>query len=223
MNDDVRSTIYGTIVLFLLVVAAWLSLIYISACGFTLSCIQAAPRVERTPIPTLIPVAHAEVQPGVSEAEFNKCQVGASDLIAAWARAGYSETEPFLFTDLQGRDCEGTLADIQPLFVENNLWGAQTIGCTSCHNAELTDRGVGLDLSSYDAISLGSRRVPEMTSPGTDIFGRGEWEESLLHEFLVNQGLTPEGHSPDVEPSNPILYVGQVVAGEGEVTVTPTP
>jgi hypothetical protein len=62
-----------------------------------------------------------------------------------------------------------------------------------------------------------------MTSPGTDIFGGGEWEESLLHEFLVNQGLTPQGHSPDVEPSNPILYVGQVVAGEGEVTVTPTP
>jgi hypothetical protein len=65
--------------------------------------------------------------------------------------------------------------------------------------------------------------VAESTSPGTDIFGGGEWEGSLLHEVLVNQGLSTQGHSPDVEPRIPILYVGQVVAAEGDVTATPTP
>jgi len=56
MNDDVRKVIYGTIIGFLLVVLSWLTLIYISACGFTLSCYRATPLVVRTPIPTLIPV-----------------------------------------------------------------------------------------------------------------------------------------------------------------------
>ncbi len=56
MNDDVRKVIYGTIIGFLVVVLSWLTLIYLSACGFTLSCNRAAPLVIRTPIPTLIPV-----------------------------------------------------------------------------------------------------------------------------------------------------------------------
>jgi hypothetical protein len=125
---------------------------------------------------------------------------------------------------MNGQNCEATFANIQPLFVENSIWFPGSLGCTSCHNAELTDRSGGLDLSSYEAISLGSRRVAESTSPGTDIFGGGEWENSLLREFLVEHGLTTQGHSPDVEPVNPILYVGQAVAdADAEVTATPTP
>ena len=127
----------------------------------------------------------------------NKCKVAATDLIGAWVSAGHTETEPFPFTDLNGQNCEGTFADIQPLFVENSLWFPGSLGCTSCHNADLTDRSAGLDLSSYEAISLGTRRVAEATSPGTDIFGGGDWEKSLLYEVLVNQGLTTQGHSPD--------------------------
>jgi mono/diheme cytochrome c family protein len=56
MNDDTRRLIYGTIIAFLLFIVFWLSLVYISACSFTLTCVQAAQLVERTPIPTLIPV-----------------------------------------------------------------------------------------------------------------------------------------------------------------------
>ena len=54
--NDVRKIIYGTIVLFLVVVISWLSLIYTAACGLTLTCRQAAPKLYGTPIPTLIPV-----------------------------------------------------------------------------------------------------------------------------------------------------------------------
>ena len=222
MSDDTRRLIYGTIVAFLVFISAWIGFIYISACGFTLNCVRGAPLVVRTPIPTLIPMEHSQAQTEEPVAEFNKCRVAAVDLIAAWVTAGHTESEPFPFTDLNGQDCEATFTDVQPLFVENSLWFPGSLGCTSCHNADLTERSAGLDLSSYEAISLGTRRVAEATSPGTDIFGGGEWEDSLLYEVLVNQGLTTQGHSPEVEPPQTILYVGQVLT-EADVTATPTP
>ena len=54
--NDVQKMIYGTISLFLVVVVSWISLIYVSACGLTLTCRRALPKVDRTPMPTLIPV-----------------------------------------------------------------------------------------------------------------------------------------------------------------------
>ncbi|HEX9331085.1 MAG TPA: hypothetical protein VF896_04290 [Anaerolineales bacterium] len=230
MNDDTRRLIYGTIIAFLLFIVFWLSIVYISACGFTLTCIQAAPLVERTPIPTLIPVKQAQ-QPAATAVEFNQqCKVAATDLIGAWISAGHPEKEPFPFTDLNGQSCEGTFADIQPLFVENSVWFPGSLGCTSCHNADLTDRSKGLDLSSYQAISLGTRRVAGSSSPGTDIFGGGDLQKSLLYQVLTKQGLTvltkngqaTQGHSPDAPPNQAIIYAGQLVA-EGNVTATPTP
>ncbi len=222
MNDDARRLIYGTIVAFLLFIVFWLSVVYISACGFTLTCIQGAPLVERTPIPTLIPVKGAQKSPATA-VEFNhQCKVAATDLIGAWISAGHPETESFPFTDLNGQDCQGTFADIQPLFVENSIWFPGSLGCSSCHNADLTDRSKGLDLSSYQAISLGTRRVAGASSPGTDIFGGGDLEKSLLYQVLTKQGLTVKGHSPDVPPNQAIIYASQVVS-EGEVTATPTP
>jgi hypothetical protein len=222
MNDDVRSTIYGTIVLFLLVVASWLGLIYISSCGFTLTCNQAVPRVDRTPIPTLIPAAHSESQPGQGEVtESSGCQVNAADLVGAWVIAEAPEAEPFPFTDVNGNPCEGTFAaDIQPLFVENSLWYKGAIGCVSCHNGDLTERSGGLDLTTYDAILLGSHREAGSTSTGNDILGGGTWETSSLHKVLVTQGFVPEGHSADATPVQLIIYAGQAT---DEATATPTP
>jgi hypothetical protein len=222
--NDVRKMIYGTIIGFFMLMAGWFSLIYISACGFTLTCYQASPLVIRTPIPTLIPAAHAEnggAENGTME--FNQCQVSATDLIGAWVTAGSPESEPFPFTDVSGNPCEGTFAeDIQHLFVENSLWFAGSLGCTSCHNAELTDRSGGLDLSSYQGILAGSNRSYE-GAKGTDILGDSNWESSALHEILIVQGLVPHGHSPDAPPISPVfLYAGQQMT-ETEVTATPTP
>jgi hypothetical protein len=222
MNDDTRGLIYGTIIAFLVFIVAWLGFVYLSACGFTVTCVQAAQLVERTPIPTLIPVKGSQPQPTQNVAGFNECKVAATDLIGAWVSAGHPETESFPFTDLSGQSCEGTFADIQPLFVENSIWFPGSLGCTSCHNADLTDRSAGLDLTSYEAISLGTRRVAGASSPGTDIFGDGDLEKSLLYQTLTTQGLVPQGHSPDAPPPSIILYAGQVVSGS-EVTPTPTP
>src|SRR6266496_5064475 len=189
MNDDTRRLIYGTIIAFLLFIVFWLSIVYISACSFTLTCLQGAPLVVRTPIPTLIPVKQSRAQSQPTAVEFNNnCKVAATDLIAAWVAAGHSKTEPFPFTDLNGQNCEGTFADVQPLFVENSLGFPGSLGCTSCHNADLTDRSKGLDLSSYQAISLGTRRVAGSSSPGTDIFGGGDLQKSLLYQVLTKQG-----------------------------------
>jgi len=225
MNDDTRRLIYGTIIAFLVFIASWLGFVYLSACGFTVSCVQAAPLVERTSVPTLIPVKGSQVQPQATALEFNKCKVNATDLIGAWISAGHSETEAFPFTDLTGQSCEGTFADIQPLFVENSVWFPGSLGCTSCHNVDLTDRSGGLDLSSYEGISLGAKRVAGSSSAGTDIFGGGDLEKSLLYQVLTTQGQVPQGHSPDVPPPSTILYAGHLVAGEGtatpEVTATP--
>ena len=223
MNDNTRGMIYGTLVLFLIFLVAWLGFVYISACGFTLNCIRGAPLVVRTPIPTLIPLEHSmgQGQPEAAPVEFNQCQVAATDLIGAWVTAGHTESEAFPFTDLHGQECQATYEDIQTVLRENSVWYPGSLGCTSCHNADLAERSGGLDLSTYEAILLGSRRVAESTSPSTDIFGDGNWEDSMLHDVLVNMGLTAQGHSPDVEPRIPILYVGEPVVSEGEGTATP--
>ena len=225
--NDVQKVIYGTIIGFLVVVLSWLGLIYISSCGFTLNCNRADPLVVRTPVPTLIPISHQENQGGEMEpAEFNACFTSATDLIGAWVDAGSSDTEAFPFTDANGVPCEGTFADdVQHLFIENSLWYPGALGCTSCHNAELTEESGGLDLSSYQGIMAGSNRSYE-GSTGTDILGEGTWQASILHDVLLEQGLTTAGHPPDVDPVPPVLlYAGQRVqeTAEGTPTATATP
>ena len=220
--NDVRKMIYGTIILFIGVVASWLTIIYVSACGLTFTCRQAAPRVDRTPIPTLIPASHSESPLGASPVEFNACQISATNLIGAWVSAKSPETETFAFTDVHGNPCEGTFAaDIQPLFVENSIWYKGAIGCVSCHNSALSDRSAGLDLTSYEAIALGAGRVAGATSAGDDILGGGDWETSRLYEVLVNQGLVAKGHSADAPGVDVVIFAGQTVASEA--TATPTP
>jgi hypothetical protein len=198
-------------------VVSWLGFIYISACGFTLTCYQGEPLVIRTPIPTLIPVVHPEIEPGAENgtgAGPDHCQVVATELIGAWVTSGYPETDPFPFTDQDGNPCEGRFADdIQPFFMENSLLYPGSMGCTSCHNSDLTERSGGLDLSSYSGILAGA-----------DVLGEGDWEASALHDVLVVHGFVPEGHSPEVDPVGPvILYAGQFAAEDGEATPTATP
>jgi hypothetical protein len=214
--NDVRKMIYGTIIGFFMMLGLWFSIVYISSCGFTFTCNRGDPLVARTPIPTLIPPPHSGTQMEVVMPEFNKCEISANDLVGAWVGAGYPEADSFTFTDMNGQDCTGTYPeDIQPLFVENSLWYPGAIGCISCHNADLTERSGGLDMTDYDALLLGSRRVQGASSPGNDIFGGGTWESSLLYKVLVNQGLVPQGHSADAPVRNPVIFAGTTVPATG--------
>jgi hypothetical protein len=207
MSNDVRKVIYGTIIGFFLMLAVWFSIIYISSCGFTFTCRQAAPNVERTPIPTLIPVSHSDSEMEMGMGEFDKCRVPAGDLVGAWVSAGAPETDAFPFVDVNGNSCEGVYADdIQPLFVENSIWKTGTLGCVSCHNADLTERSAGLDMTTYAAISKSG-------------IVNGDWEDTKLYEVL-GLGLVPEGHSADTSASNPLVFAGATVP-EAEATATP--
>jgi hypothetical protein len=220
--NDVRKFIFGAILGLFVFVGLMISIVYISACGLTFTCNRAGPKVDRTPIPTLIPHTGAPSEQGQAMTEFNKCQVNAVDLIGAWVAAGTPEISPFPFTSVNGESCEGRFTDIQPLFVENELWKTGALGCVSCHNAELNDRSGGLDLSSYGAILLGSRRVAGSTSKGNEILGNGDWEKSVLYDILAHQALVPAGHSADGPASQLILFAGQKVVAPA-VTATPTP
>lgn len=220
--NDVRKFIFGAIIGLFVFVSLMISIVYVSACGFTFTCNRADPKLNLTPIPTLIPHTEAEVQnPSQNMTEFNKCKVNALDLIGAWVAAGSPESDAFPFTSLDGETCEGTYADIQPLFVENSLWKIGEIGCVSCHNADLTDRSGGLDLTTYDAVLLGSRRVAGSTSKGNEILGNGDWEKSVLYDVLAHQALVPGGHSADGPASELILFAGQKVVVTATATATP--
>lgn len=216
--NDVRKLIYTTLIAFLATLVIWITALLFWSCGFSFECVRANQIVERTPVPTLIPANHVDAPMSGAAAEFNACQVSATELIGAWVSAGAPESGTFPFTDMNGKDCEAAYEDIQPLFVENGQWYANAIGCVSCHNSALTARSGGLDLSSYDAMQLGSQRA-DTAATGNDIFGGGNWESSTLFTVLTTQGMVPKGHAADVSPNNFVLYVGSAVA----VTATPTP
>jgi hypothetical protein len=73
-----------------------------------------------------------------------------------------------------------------------------------------------LDLSSYAGILAGSRRENFESKKGTDILGEGNWEKSLLYEFLVTSKVDVPGHTQDV------FVDSLVLAGKPFVEVTPT-
>ena len=197
MNDDVRKTIYATLIIFIFGVLVWVSFIFVNACGFTLTCKQGDLLVERTPMPTLIPATFPVVQPGNSVVGgADQCRVAATDLLGAWVATGASETEAFEFTDINSLNCEATFADVKPLFVDANLWYAGSRSCASCHFTDLTTAAAQLDLSNYAGVTSGSRRV-DAGSTGKDILGGGSWESSLLLNFISSNHDVP-GHITSV-------------------------
>jgi hypothetical protein len=219
MNDDVRKYIYGTITVFLVGVMAWISIIYVSACGVTLTCQRGAPRVDRTPIPTLIPATlpassvslEAEASKPALLMNSDSCRVPAVNFIGAWAVSEADEADPFYYVDEDGKNCEATFADAQALFNQPNLRGTGSLACVSCHSGDLTVAPAQLDLSSYAGITTGSRR--EGNKPkGTDILGDGDWKASLLYDFLTKAKANIPGHEQSLS-ADYMISVGKPFAG----------
>jgi hypothetical protein len=222
MNDDVRKIIYGTILVFLLGVSAWVGFLFLNACGFTLTCVRGEPLVDRTPMPTLIPATLPSVPMGNGEVIApEQCYVPAMTFIGAWVEAGAQEHDAFQFTDVNGQNCEATFEEIQPLFVEANLWSAGSVACVACHSVDVEVSPAQLDLSSYAGILAGSQRE-DAESEGTDILGAGNWQNSLLYEFLSASHADIPGHT--TASSNLLIFVGKPLATpEPESTATPVP
>jgi len=222
MNDDVRKYIFGAITVFLVGVMSWISIVYVSACGVTLTCNRGAPRVDRTPIPTLIPATlpvsevswEAEVPEAASLMNSDSCRVPAVNFIGAWAASQTpksTEADPFYFVDEDGKNCEANFSDVQALLNQPNLRGADSLACTSCHSGDLTVAPAQLDLSSYAGITTGSRR--EGNKPkGTDILGDGDWKASLLYDFLTVSKANVPGHEQTLS-ADYMISVGRSFAG----------
>jgi hypothetical protein len=220
--DDVRKIIYGVVIAFGLMMAVWFGLIYVSSCGLTLTCQRASPRIDRTPIPTIIP-ATMPAPDHSRRTEFNKCQIATGDLIGAWVTAGHPENGTFAFTDANGASCAGNFEeDVQPLFVNSNLWYAGALACSSCHNPSLLTTNAGLDLTSYEGMTMGSRREDE-TAQGNDIFGDGAWEESILYDWLFLRKHIPLARPPELAAEGPVIYAGSRLSGPAPAdSATPT-
>lgn len=220
MKDDVRKYIYGTLVVFVFGLLAWISFIYVNACGFTLTCNRGAFVVERTPIPTLIPATLPAMQTTIGEVAVpDQCSVAAVDLIGGWVAAGSSETDVFQFVDINGHNCESTFEEVKLLFIESNLWYSGSLSCVSCHSVDVAVSPAQLDLSSYAGILAGSRRA-DAESKGTDILGGGNWESSLLYEFIAATRADAPGHTEAI--ADLVIFAGKPLPST-VLTTTPTP
>ncbi len=209
MKNDFKTymllLVFGLPVLLLFYIGA----LYFGNCGFSGDCSQAslAPIIH-TPIPTLIPAAMPTLNLSAGLTERNQCTVSALTLLAAWVTSGYSDNVPFEFTDLSGTLCTGTFNDVQRLFTEANLWYNGALPCASCHNSDLANAAMQMDLSSYAGILAGSRRTSPETK-GQDILGGGNWEASKLNDMLFISQLMPLGRTPGaVPPEGPTLLAG---------------
>jgi hypothetical protein len=218
MKDDVRKYIYGAVTVFLVGVFAWVSIIFVNACGFSFACNRGNPPIDRTSVPTLIPATLPAMEMNSSAAANpDKCYVAGVDLLGAWVDAGASNTEAFEFQDANGKNCEATFEDVKPLFVSSNMWYAGSISCMSCHSVDLAVSPAQLDLSSYEGILAGSRRADDAPK-GTDILGGGDWKTSLLYQFIAEPKDVP-GHN-DALSSGLMVYAGTPLP---DVQATPTP
>jgi len=224
--DDFRKFMYTALAAFVLLLIVWLGIVYVSACGFTLTCQQGQPVAARTPVPTLAAATLPAPDFSVSSPTFKRCRIAAVNLIGAWVSAGYSDTETFIFTGIDGVSCEANFSDdVQPLFLESNLWFPGSLACASCHQPDMMVASAQMDLSSYQGMLMGGLR-PSQNAKGEDIFGGGIWEQSKLYDMLFVQKLMPLGRPPSVPAEGPVIFAGKEVKGTSGATTeaaTPTP
>jgi len=204
---------------FLIGVLAWVGIVFVNACGLSLACERGSTLPETTPVPTLIPATLPAMQMEINASSTSdKCNVAAADLVGAWVASGSPDTSVFKFTDVNGTDCESTFEEVLPLFTQSNLWYSGSLSCVSCHSVNLAVSPAQLDLSSYEGILAGSRRADDAPK-GTDILGGGEWDQSLLHQFLLETQADVPGHDAALS-SGLMIYAGAPIV---DAEATPTP
>lgn len=190
--------------------ASFIAILYVANCGFTSNCSQVGlPSVIHTPIPTLVPATLPASASPINASIKNACLVTAKTLLGAWVSSGYSETNSFQFTDVNGVACEGTFtADVLPLFTDGNLWYSGSTSCAFCHVSDVTKAAAHLDLSSYTGIVDGSQRASQDVT-GNDILGGGNWEKSILFQKLFVANEIPPDHPASAFPvDGPTVLAG---------------
>jgi mono/diheme cytochrome c family protein len=179
MKDDVRKYVYGALIAFLVVVFSWLSIVYVSACGITLTCNQGVVKVERTSIPTLFPATMPVAQrfiptptlsPTLTVAEAATQMAGSGSNIARPSNPG----GPGEAINLKGDAGAGA-----EIFAAN---------CVPCHGAKGT--GGVVNFGSTDGT------VP-MLNPIDPTLKDANYKTFATNlDLFIQHGSTPEGTSP---------------------------
>jgi mono/diheme cytochrome c family protein len=174
--DDFRKFMYTALIAFVSLLVIWLGIVYISACGFTLTCHQAQPFVERTPIPTLAVAT-------LPEPDFSISSAVTPTLATASAGTGGEE--------IARPSNPGGPGDAV------NLTGDATSGaqifqanCAACHGPQGT-QGVPNPGSDDGSVPALNPIDPTMVSSDYKTF-------AYNIDLFVQHGSTPAGTSPAI-------------------------
>jgi mono/diheme cytochrome c family protein len=226
MNDSTKKILFTVLAGLPTLMVVWIFSLYFFGCGTTNSC-TGIQLPEMTSIPTLPPATLPAPKVGVeAAAAAPKCHIAALNLIGAWVTGGYTEKDPFSFTDVKGQNCTGTFKDdVQKLFVTPNLWYDGAPACITCHYADIAKATKNMDLSSYSGILAGSNRL-NGAAKGNDILGGGNWDNALLHQMLyapdgktlIGRPPMPLGRPASVPAEGPIVSAGVPSGGAAPAT-----
>ncbi len=128
-----------------------------------------------------------------------ECEIYAVDLIGAWVDSGAKEGL-FIFPNAGDTQCEGDfVADVLPLFTQENVWFKSSQSCVECHFDNSEDSRHEMDLSSYAGIMTGGDVLSK--PPGVAIVTPGDWNASKLRSRLRNNRMPPDWEF-DIEEGN---------------------
>jgi len=174
--DDFRKFMYTALVAFVALLVVWLGIVYISACGFTLTCHRAQTFVARTPVPTLAAATLPAPDFSVSSAAVPSSESAASGSEGDGIPRPSNPGGPGEALGLTGDASTGA-----EIFQTN---------CVSCHGPEGTqgvlnpgtDDGSVPDLNPMD---------PRMVSSDYETF-------AYNIDLFIQHGSTPSGPNPAI-------------------------
>jgi mono/diheme cytochrome c family protein len=170
MNDDVRKTIYTTLILFVFGVLAWVGFIFFNACGLSASCPSGVAKVERTSMPTLIPATLPALDRFVKASVVEVTPPAGGSGIARPSNPG----GPGPAVELTGN------ADAGKLVFEQN--------CTVCH----VSGGVG----GHPNPGSADGTIPAL-NPIDETLKDADYKTFATNlDLFLEHGSTPEGNNP---------------------------
>jgi mono/diheme cytochrome c family protein len=167
--NDVRKWIFGAFLGLFLIVGLMLSIAYVSSCGLTFTCNQAAPKVERTSVPTLVPATLPASRP------VRMPLIATPDDLAPDVARPSNPGGPGLAVGLNGNADSGA-----QIFVAN---------CQTCHGEE--GKGGVLNSGTDDGT------VPPL-NPIDDTLINSDYQIYATNlDLFIEHGSTPAGSIPN--------------------------
>lgn len=177
--DDLRKITYAILIIFVVLVAGWISFLTLQGCGAGDNCAGAVPTAVRTSIPTLAPatlpapvrlLGAATAVPDVVEGELPAATAQATESVPRPSNPG----GPGLAVNLTGDAVAGKLVF--------------ELNCQSCHNVE--GRGGSPNPGSADTT------IPALNPIDPGLRGTSRQEFATNLDLFIEHGSTPLGPNP---------------------------